>query len=188
MAHFGQRWTPQDQAHSLGGPLDRVVGHIASRVHSDPEHVTRILVDEIEHEVATEVAFWMPGARSLLADARAQGIPTAIVSNSWRVLLDLLVTNMDVQPDITVSSTEVSRPKPHPEPFLVGCRLLNARPALTWVVEDSPTGLAAGLAAGCWVLGVGEAVAGQTHPRLHTVPTLEAVSLASLGGDGIQNP
>ena len=41
-------------------------------------------------------------------------------------------------------------PKPDPEPFLTACRLLNARPEATWVIEDSPTGARAGLAAGCY--------------------------------------
>jgi len=180
MAYFGEQWTAADQAHAIGGPIERVVGYIASRTGGDEGHVARILVSEIEHLVATESAHWMPGARELLAAARAADVPTAIVSNSWRVLLDLLVRNMDVQPDVTVSSTEVMRPKPDPEPFLTACHLLNARPQATWVVEDSPTGAQAGLAAGCWVLGVGPAIDGLQDPRLLKVASLASVTLASL--------
>ena len=44
------------------------------------------------------------------------------------------------------------------------------------------------LAAGCWVLGVGEAVAGERHPRLRLVPTLQGTTLESLGRDGVQDP
>jgi HAD superfamily hydrolase (TIGR01509 family) len=187
MAYFGEEWTAADQAHSIGGPIERVVAHIASRTGGEAGHIARILVSEIEHKVATQDAHWMPGARELLAAARAQGVPTAIVSNSWRVLLDLLVQNLDVRPDVTVSSTEVDNPKPDPEPFLMACTLLGARPAATWVVEDSPTGATAGLAAGCHVLAVGPAVAEMAHPRLVTVPTLDGVRLSSLGGDGVQD-
>lgn len=188
MAYFGEQWTAADQEHSIGGPLERVVLHIAERTGGEVGHIARILVSEIEHQVATRAAHWMPGAREMLEQARAADVPTAIVSNSWRVLLDLLVQNMDVQPDVTVSSTEVTRPKPDPQPFLVACSLLNARPEATWVIEDSPTGAAAGLAAGCWVLGVGEAVAGERHPRLRLVPTLQGTTLESLGRDGVQDP
>ncbi len=187
MAYFGLNWTTEDQDMSIGGPLERVVAHIAQRTGGEEGHIARILVSEIEHKVATEAAHWMPGARELLAEARAAGVPTAIVSNSWRVLLDLLVLNMDVQPDVTVSSTDVAEPKPDPQPFLTACRLLGADPQDTWVIEDSPTGARAGLAAGCWVLGVGPAVAGLSDPRLRLVPSLADVTVASLGRDGVQD-
>jgi HAD superfamily hydrolase (TIGR01509 family) len=188
MEYFGQTWTAQDQAHSIGGPLDRVVAHMARRTGADPGHVARVLVGEIEHRAATQPAHWMPGARELLAQARAAGIPTAIVSNSWRVLLDLLLANVDDPVDVTVSSTEVQRPKPDPQPYLHACELLAADPVGSVVVEDSPTGAAAGLAAGCTVLGVGPAVAHVSAARFRHLDTLEGVELASLSGDGVQDP
>lgn len=188
MAYFGHEWTDDDQAHSIGGPLERVVDHIAARTGGEQGHIARILVTEIEHRVANEPAHWMPGARELLAAARSGGIPTAIVSNSWRVLLDLLVANMDVHPDVTISSTEVERPKPDPQPFLRACELLGADPRATWVIEDSPTGATGGLAAGCLVLGVGESMAGRTGRRLWRVESLSDITLSSLGRDGLQDP
>ncbi|MBK6763458.1 MAG: HAD family hydrolase [Micrococcales bacterium] len=128
------------------------------------------------------------GGAELLAAARSQGIPTAIVSNSWRVLLDLLVVNMDVQPDVTVSSTEIERPKPDPQPYLRACDMLGADPQATWVIEDSPTGAAGGLAAGCLVVGVGASMAGQDDPRLWRVESLSDITVGSLGRDGLQDP
>jgi len=188
MGYFGHAWTPEDQSHSIGGPLERVVDHIAGRTGGERGHIARILVTEIEHRVATEPAHWMPGARELLAAARSQGIPTAIVSNSWRVLLDLLVANMDVHPDVTVSSTEIERPKPDPQPYLRACEMLGADPRATWVIEDSPTGAAGGLAAGCLVLGVGASMDARRDPRLWLVESLSDITMASLGRDGLQDP
>lgn len=188
MEYFGQTWTAEDQAHSLGGPLERVVAHMASRTGADPGHVARVLVTEIEHKASILPAHWMPGARDLLAQAQAAGVRTAIVSNSWRVLLDLLMANLDFPVDVTVSSTEVQRPKPDPQPYLRACAQLGADPRWTVVVEDSPTGAAAGLAAGCRVLGVGQAVAGISDPRFRHVASLTGVSLASLRGDGVEDP
>ncbi|MCU0296982.1 MAG: HAD family hydrolase [Candidatus Nanopelagicales bacterium] len=188
MAYFGLEWTPQDQASSIGGPIEKVVAYIAGRTGGDPGHIARILVGEIEHLVATEPAQWMPGARDLLVAAQEAGVPTAIVSNSWRVLLDLLIRNIDSPVDLTVSSTEVHAPKPDPHPYLLACGQLGVKPQRTWVVEDSPTGVAAGLAAGCHVLAVGPAVAGISDPRLLHVDSLAQVRLESLGGDGPQDP
>lgn len=180
MAYFGQQWTAEDQAASIGGPLERVVKHIASRTGADHGHIARILVCEIEHQVATSPAYWMPGAKELLEEAKAAGIPTAVVSNSWRVLLDLLLLNMDVHPDVTISSTEIEHPKPDPQPYLAACELLSARPEAAWVVEDSPTGALAGLAAGCHVLAVGPAILGLDDARVRKVATLDLVRLDSL--------
>lgn len=189
MEYFGQTWTAQDQAQSIGGPIERVVSHMANRTGGEEGHLARILVSEIEHTVANSPAHWMPGARELLESASHAGIPTAIVSNSWRVLMDLLLANVDVPVNLTVSSTEVDRPKPDPQPYLIACAQLGVDPSACVVVEDSPTGVAAGLAAGCFVVAVGPAVRELSAlPRLLVVGSLADVDLGSLGGDRVQNP
>ncbi len=188
MAYFGQTWTAEDQANSIGGPIERVVGHMASRTGADPGHLARVLVTEIEHKVATTPARWMPGARELMAAAQAEGVPVAIVSNSWRVLLDLLMDNIDETVHLSVSSTEVDRPKPDPQPYLQACRQLGVDPKRCLVIEDSPTGAAAGMAAGCAVLGVGPAVRDIQGERYRHVDSLADVTLGSLGGDGREDP
>ena len=192
MTYFGQTWTAEDQAASIGGPLERVVAHMSTRTGADEGHVARVLVTEIEHMVATLPAQWMPGARHLLAQARTAGVPTAIVSNSWRVLLDLLLANVDFPVDLTVSASEVGRPKPHPDPYLRACELLEATPGRSVVVENSPTGAAAGLAAGCHVLAVGPAVQELDGRGVRHVATLDGLTLddvsALFSGDGVQDP
>jgi len=49
------------------------------------------------------------------------------------------------------SATEVARGKPHPDVFLHAAARMGAVPARTAVVEDSPAGVAAGVAAGMTV-------------------------------------
>jgi HAD superfamily hydrolase (TIGR01509 family) len=51
------------------------------------------------------------------------------------------------------SVTEVAHPKPAPDVFLHAARQCGAAPADCVVVEDTPTGVAAGVAAGMTVLG-----------------------------------
>jgi len=51
------------------------------------------------------------------------------------------------------SAAEVAQAKPAPDLFLHAARSMGASPAACVVVEDSPTGIAAGLAAGMRVLG-----------------------------------
>ena len=45
-------------------------------------------------------------------------------------------------------------PKPAPEIYLAACTALGTEPALTLVLEDSPTGVAAAVAAGCYTIAV----------------------------------
>lgn len=180
MRYFGHRWTAQDQAMSIGGPLERVVTHMAQRTGAEPGHLARILVSEIEHKAATLPAHWMPGARELLTAATDAGIPVAIVSNSWRVLVDLLMVNINAPVDLTISSTEVQKPKPDPQPYLHACAQLTVDPVNAVVVEDSPTGAAAGLACGAAVVGVGPALRELAGGRYLHVESLAEVNLASL--------
>lgn len=180
MAYFGSSWTAADQRNSVGGPLERVVAVMAQRVDEDPSWVMRVLVTEIEHLVATVPAAWMPGAQELVAEV-AQALPWAIVSNSWRVIVDLLVARAGLQPTVTVTSTEASSPKPDPAPYLAACRQLQVDPASALVIEDSPTGVAAGLAAGCWVLSISDVTASlPQHDRLLHRDSLDGVSLQQL--------
>ncbi len=48
----------------------------------------------------------------------------------------------------------MERGKPDPEPYRRGAELIRSRPADCIVVEDAPSGVRAGVAAGCRVLGV----------------------------------
>jgi sugar-phosphatase len=57
-------------------------------------------------------------------------------------------------PDRIISGDQVKRGKPDPEPYRRGAELLHARPEDCLVVEDAPSGVRAGVAAGCRVLGV----------------------------------
>lgn len=50
--------------------------------------------------------------------------------------------------DALVTRSDVLRPKPAPDPYLLGCERLGARPAQTLALEDSHNGIRAAAAAG----------------------------------------
>ena len=74
----------------------------------------------------------------------------AVVSNSTRAEVDLALaaTGLDALLPLTISRADVARGKPDPEGYLAAAARLGARPAACVVVEDSPAGARAGLAAG----------------------------------------
>jgi sugar-phosphatase len=57
-------------------------------------------------------------------------------------------------PDRIISGDQVKRGKPDPEPYRRGAELLGVQPQDCLVFEDAPSGVRAGIAAGCKVLGV----------------------------------
>jgi HAD superfamily hydrolase (TIGR01509 family) len=89
---------------------------------------------------------------------RARGVRQAIVSNSDRVIVNvsLRALELDTPALVSVTRNDVLRGKPDPEPFLRAAYLLGATPRECVVIEDSPVGVAGGVAAGMWVIAFPE--------------------------------
>ncbi len=98
---------------------------------------------------------WRPGAQDALAALRTAGLPNALVTNTKRSITELCLRTLGLDTfDASVCGDEVERGKPAPDPYLRAARLLGVDPGDCVAVEDSPTGSAAALAAGCQVLVV----------------------------------
>ncbi|TVP64405.1 MAG: HAD family phosphatase [Nitriliruptor sp.] len=119
---------------------------------------------------------WRPGARRLLEELHAAGVPTAVVTASPRRLLDAVADHLGLTSTTSVAGDEVTRPKPDPEGYLAAASSLGVDIADCVAVEDSPTGVAAAEASGARVLAVPHTVA-LADEREHTVTT----SLAEVG-------
>jgi sugar-phosphatase len=78
-----------------------------------------------------------------------------IVTSASRRLMEARVRAARLPlPERYITADDVERGKPDPEPYRKGAELLGFAPADCIVVEDAPSGIGAGLAAGCRVLGV----------------------------------
>ncbi|MFD5829540.1 HAD family hydrolase [Lentzea sp. NPDC060358] len=99
---------------------------------------------------------WRPGAREALRAVRSSGVPMALVTSTERALTEVALDTIGRDLfDVTVCGDEVDGlNKPLPEPYLKAARLLGVDPVQCVAVEDSPTGVAAAVAAGCTVLVV----------------------------------
>jgi mannitol-1-/sugar-/sorbitol-6-phosphatase len=111
----------------------------------------------------TEGLTVLPGVKALLASLPVER--WAIVTSATRRLLlgRLAVAGLPV-PERLISGDMVERGKPDPEPYRRGAELLGLTPAECVVVEDAPSGVGAGVAAGSQVLGV---LGTHTAPQLH---------------------
>lgn len=99
----------------------------------------------------------MDGVQDLQRMMKADGMKIVVVTGSGqRSLLDKLVKDFDglVSPELIVSSFDVSRGKPDPEPYLKGMEKAGVKPWEAIVVENAPLGVRAGVAADVFTVAV----------------------------------
>jgi beta-phosphoglucomutase-like phosphatase (HAD superfamily) len=97
------------------------------------------------------------GATGLIEWLCEAAIPFAVASNSTRRMVERGLETAGVDPALftaILTADVVTDPKPAPEIYLTACAALRSEPARTLVLEDSPTGVAAGVAAGCYTVAV----------------------------------
>ncbi|KOX27960.1 HAD family hydrolase [Saccharothrix sp. NRRL B-16348] len=125
---------------------------------------------------------WRPGAREALREIRGSGVPMALVTSTERQLTEVALDTIGRDLfDVTVCGDEVDRRnKPLPDPYLKAARLLGVDPARCVAIEDSPTGVASAVAAGCTVLVVPCDVPVEPGERRVFRESLVGVELATL--------
>lgn len=93
----------------------------------------------------------LPGVMELTAGLRSLGVPCVIGTSTPRENLRMsfsLFEGLEGMFAGAVASEDVTRGKPDPEVFLKACALAGGDPALSFVFEDSFSGIQAGLAGG----------------------------------------
>jgi HAD superfamily hydrolase (TIGR01509 family) len=178
----GDGWTEEDQAHVVGGPMEKAARYLGERAGSRAPHgeIAAMLVASMARRLRSG-ADYRPGAVGLLDDLVIAGIPCALVSSSPRILVDAVLEHVGADHfAFTLAGDEVARTKPHPDPYLEAARRMGAEPSRCVVLEDSPTGIAAAEAAGCLVVAVPFVVAITPGPRRHVVESLRSLDAALL--------
>lgn len=124
----------------------------------------------------------LPGAKQLLESLPAERW-AIVTSATRRLMLGRLEVAGLPAPERIVSADDVERGKPDPEPYRRGAELLGYRADECIVVEDAPSGVGAGKAAGSQVLGViGTHTLAQLHQADWVVQSLAGVAAASHNG------
>ncbi|KAJ9297274.1 hypothetical protein DTO271G3_4567 [Paecilomyces variotii] len=147
-------------------------------------------VSEIEGRIPKEYgqdAVEIPGARAILESLENAGAPWAVVTSGTRALVEgwLAVLKL-ARPKFLVVAEDVEVGKPDPQCYLLGRSRLGLNHSTSiLVVEDAPSGIKAGKAAGFKVLGLA---------TTHTIDQLKAAgadwivqdlrSVALVGVDG----
>ncbi|MCW2616112.1 MAG: HAD-superfamily hydrolase, subfamily variant 3 [Frankiales bacterium] len=185
---LGGTWTDEVKALVVGTRLDVAVPAILAYFGVEPSAAqvaeTSAWLLQRMVELFDSALPLLPGVARLLQEIEAEGVPMALVSSSYRVLVDAALATGLGPFAVTLAGDEVVHGKPHPEPYLTAALHLGVDPARCVVLEDSPSGIASGEAAGCAVVAVPD-VAGvlvQEAARRLVTSSLLDVSTADLRG------
>lgn len=118
---------------------------------SDVSHIEGLIPREFGQD-AVEI----PGARRLLASLDLWEVPWAVVTSATRALVDGWIDVMKLaQPKHMVVAEDVECGKPDPACYLLGRERLGLEAgSQVLVIEDAPSGIRAGKAAGFKVIGL----------------------------------
>lgn len=182
---YGGTWSQEHAMNLVGNALLASGDYI--RVHMGIDRTPQQIVDELLDGVVARVEVevpWRPGARELLTDLRAHGVPCALVTMSWQRFVAPILAELPTDTFASVvTGDRVELGKPHPEPYLTAAAELGVAPGECVAVEDSNTGATSAVAAGCTVVCVPNHVPileGERRLFVDTLAGLDAAGIATL--------
>ena len=180
---FGGHLPPEANAELVGLDTERVVETLRLRygAAASADALRRAIVEALGDALRGARAY--PGASELVGAARARGVRLALVSNSPRDVVEATLAPHAWADALTLrlSADDVARPKPAPDLYRLALERIGLDPAHCAVVEDSPTGAGAAIAAGVACVAV---LHDPSHERAlraltpHVVPSLTAAARA----------
>lgn len=157
---FGLEMTPEEAYMHEGRTGASTINLLAQRYwHRDAteKEISDIYAEKCRLFNACPEAGRMPGAMELLTQVKAAGMTIVVVTGSGQQsLLSRLESNYPgfFRPELIVSSKDVSRGKPDPEPYLMGLQKAGVCAEEALVVENAPLGVRAAVAAGIFTVAV----------------------------------
>jgi len=147
---------PQGESHKASS-LKTLLAHVKARYNIDIDHdeFAQKAREQIYQELQESGTSADPLLVSFLDNLTHNHIMCAIASSGLRAGINnkLKILGIAHYFSVIVSGDEVKEHKPHPEPYLYAMQKLNLSPHECVIFEDSLTGVQAGLAAGCAVIG-----------------------------------
>ncbi|MFC3492462.1 HAD family hydrolase [Glycomyces rhizosphaerae] len=132
-------------------------------------------------ELFAQGVAWKPGARELLLECRAAGIPTALVTSTPRELADLIIGHVGPDNfDLTICGDEVDHRKPDPDPYLTAAAKLGVDVERSVALEDSVSGVASALASGAVTIAIPSEVELPADLDVLRLDSLDGIDLAYL--------
>jgi len=156
MDRLGGSWGSADQQALVGGSLNRSLDYLLGKATrpASRQVVARWMLDGMVELLSTRPVPVLPGARELIAEVAAAGVPYGLVTSSEGPIMEAVLDRLEVTFPVTVCGDDVSHSKPDPEPYLLAAAKVGADPRQCVALEDSPNGVGAAEAAGCVTVAV----------------------------------
>lgn len=184
-AHGGS-WTHEDALGLVGSALPDSAA-VLQRAGVDLE--AREIIDWLSRRVMDGInnhVQWRPGALELLEELHVAGIPCGLVTMSEGPMATQVLSKLPKKYfSFQVTGDQVSKGKPHPDPYLLGLERLAAMvPDLeahrVIGIEDSAPGIASASAAGLTSVLVPHLGQVPESELWHSIDSLEQVRLPTL--------
>lgn len=154
-ARYGGVLTDAVRAEMVGGSLGFMFRTLSGHLGRPDLDVTEgsAWLENRVRELFADGVVWRSGARELVEAVRSAGIPTGLVTNTNRPLVEVTLPTLG-QFDVVVCGDDVERPKPDPQPYAYAAARLGVDPRDCVAIEDSPVGVLSARSAGCAVIAV----------------------------------
>jgi HAD superfamily hydrolase (TIGR01509 family) len=156
---FGGTWTAEQGLALVGSGLwDSARAIQNAGVDLDRAEIIDRLSASVRASLEQAVP-WRPGALGMLAEVLEAGIPTALVTMSFRQNALLIAERMSHELGRAafaevVAGDDVTEAKPNPEPYLLAASRLGVDIHHSVAFEDSVFGAASAFSAGAFTIGV----------------------------------
>jgi len=120
--------------------------------HADPIELTKKKYEMVYDMLKDNISV-IPGALELIESLKKNKIKVAIASGSSKKYIDFILSRLNLDFDVVMSSEEVSKGKPNPELFLTISKRLKIKPENCSVIEDAYFGVIAAKRAGMKCIG-----------------------------------
>ncbi len=177
---WGGTWTHEDALTLIGNALEVSALVLKSRgVDLEVDEIIGALTDRVMEQLREAVP-WRPGAQELLGAVREAGIPTALVTMSWRRMALAIAEATGASFDVVIAGDEVEKGKPDPEAYLRAADALGVDITDCVAIEDSEVGVAAAAASGASAIAVPSHRPLPESPAYTLWPTLAGRGVADL--------
>lgn len=151
----GGLWTPGLAHDMIGANLwDMAEKLRAAGANSPSQIIVAGIVESVRLLIQEDIP-WRPGARELLAEVHAAGIPMALVTMSFRSIAEVVAAAVPLAAfELIIAGDDVRFGKPHPEAYLTAADRLGVPIEACVAIEDSPPGVEAAVASGAFVIAV----------------------------------
>jgi len=182
MEKHGSTWDVDDQNQAIGGPLQAVADYMAAKAKSDAKQMHQEIVDAMYESFTKNPPELQPGWLEILTEAKKAHLKIALVTASNRYLAETLLKSSKLENyfDFVVTSDDLPRTKPHPDPYLHAAKHFGLDVLECLVFEDSNTGVTSSLSAGMPTIALPDRVLLDARRGMKIFNGLKGVDLALL--------